>query len=454
MKEGHYIYFCEYTLVYFILVFLTSRISEYLFDMKPVESRGKRILSYFLSVFILVVPNLLKVLGISTVSGLGIVHGLFYTFFSRLPLAMYFGRFKPAFIYLSLFTDAAYTVFSFLGLHWRSIESASQTDMIIYITVSQIPHILLLLFILSKVKKRPKNVAEAVRLVPKRIYIILLVIFYTFVFLVLVFSAFITEDFFRSNLNAAQKALLWVVFALLMADLILFIYVGVTLMKIAVSDKRRSGVNAILEKQLNDQLNHYEHINDIYKEFRAFRHDMKNHLLCVKGYLSQQRYDEALEYMQQLTDRSYTETNSYDTGNFIADALLSDKAVRASDSGTSIVFSGRIPPEGIDAADLCTFFGNALDNAIEACAKDSSGSSKTIDVNCSVDRGCFFVKIVNPYFEKLHITGSNSADTTKSDRFSHGFGVSNIVRTAEKYSGSVDISADNGVFTLSADMVV
>ncbi|MBQ9879081.1 MAG: GHKL domain-containing protein, partial [Clostridia bacterium] len=45
------------------------------------------------------------------------------------------------------------------------------------------------------------------------------------------------------------------------------------------------------------------------------------------------------------------------------------------------------------------------------------------------------------------------AQTTKKDRKNHGIGLKNVKRTAEKYSGTLITTVENGIFTAEVSML-
>lgn len=149
---------------------------------------------------------------------------------------------------------------------------------------------------------------------------------------------------------------------------------------------------------------------------------------------------------------SSVEKNRYHTGNVIIDALLDDKSENAEKAGATIAFEGSVPSSGISNADLCIIIANAVDNAVEACAADESPAEKEIRLNSVVRQGYLFFSITNPVCKPVTVKGKNSIATSKSDREHHGYGISNIVRTAEKYEGEVDITVQDSIFRLEVQV--
>lgn len=206
-------------------------------------------------------------------------------------------------------------------------------------------------------------------------------------------------------------------------------------------------VSSILEKQVNEQVDYYKKIDKIDKELRDFRHDYKNHMICVQSLIEAKEYDEATEYLEGITLHKTILSRGFSSGNSIADVLLSDKSEWAEKVGAEIQFEGVIY-ENIPPADLCTILSNAIDNAIEACEKIQSNEQKIISVKCSYIKRIQFIDITNPVSEDVKIT-NNVVETSKVDKNIHGIGLYNIRRTVMKYDGEFDISCKDKIFAMS-----
>lgn len=206
-------------------------------------------------------------------------------------------------------------------------------------------------------------------------------------------------------------------------------------------------VSSILEKQVNEQVDYYKKIDKIDKDLRDFRHDYKNHMICVQSLIEAKEYDEATEYLKGITLHKTVLSRGFSSGNSIVDVLLSDKSEWAEKVGAEIQFEGVIY-ENIPPADLCTILSNAIDNAIEACEKIQSDEQKIISVKCSYIKRIQFIDITNPVSEDVKIT-NNVVETSKSDKNIHGIGLYNIRRTVMKYDGEFDISCKDKTFVMS-----
>ncbi len=82
--------------------------------------------------------------------------------------------------------------------------------------------------------------------------------------------------------------------------------------------------------------------------------------------------------------------------------------------------------------DISTLFGNALDNAIEACEKLPQGQ-RLVTVKTGRVRDMLLILVENT----MDPQAPAHARTTKGDTFRHGYGLANPRRTAEGYGGHV-----------------
>lgn len=201
--------------------------------------------------------------------------------------------------------------------------------------------------------------------------------------------------------------------------------------------------NEIL-KQMAEQKNFGEKAAIGDEALRRFRHDYKNHMLVINAYLENGKTEEARRYLDSINHSIKGVINKIRTGNFVADAIMNNKADSCEENGIQLIFSGVVPSEGIQSEDLCTVLSNLLDNAAEACEK--LGGNKQIDVEASVFGGFFVLTVSNP------TNSVKNLKTTKKDKRNHGIGLKNVNRTAEKYDGNVKVDIDNGIFTATVKM--
>lgn len=225
---------------------------------------------------------------------------------------------------------------------------------------------------------------------------------------------------------------------------------------ISISNTQLKTLTADYEQQIHAQAEHYKNLAQANYEVRRFRHDFKNIRIAIESLLERGAYDEALKLIHQCNDCLENPgglRSAFDTGNGIADALLTDKQEKACAYNTHIAFSGMIPTEFLLPTDLCVILGNSLDNALEACQKLPTQSSKTITVSCNCSNGFLFLSITNPIAEKVVIR-NNQIATTKENKTLHGFGLYSLHTIVKKYDGEIQLSATEDSFTVNIDLCV
>lgn len=296
----------------------------------------------------------------------------------------------------------------------------------------------LILFYIKR-KKLEMVVHRTVGSFPKKLYVNIL-------FLLLIAAVFVMGE------NKPNHELYYKIYIL--PCMIGLIITAISIIQISVSEAEKKTTVDMLSKQVENEVKYYEKINAIYGEFKSFRHDLKNHMICLRSLIEADETEKALRYIDELEGLSAAEKNQFNSGNIIIDALLNDKNERAAAINTKIVFSGRVPSAGISNVDLCIITANAIDNAIEACGKDTSGMPKIIRAEADCQQGFFFFTITNPIYEAVEIKENNTIPTSKEDKEHHGFGVMNIITTVKKHDGDVHLSADDRQFRLELELVL
>ena len=102
----------------------------------------------------------------------------------------------------------------------------------------------------------------------------------------------------------------------------------------------------------------------------------------------------------------------------------------------------------MDVTDLYVLFGNIIDNAINAVRKIEDHAERSIYVRIYQEKKLVLIQTENPFVGRLEFL-DGLPRTTTGDEFNHGFGMSSIRMIAEKYGGSVNTRAENGLFYLN-----
>lgn len=220
----------------------------------------------------------------------------------------------------------------------------------------------------------------------------------------------------------------------------LYLYERQTEQSAAIQEQKR------YELQMESQLKHLDDILAKQNELRSFKHDISNKMTALEGYLEAGDTHGALTFMRTLTHRLETIAPMLDTGNTALDATLSTKKTLAENKGIDFTMTIHVQENlPIAPEDICTIFGNALDNAIEACLRLDENQQKSIDISLVQLDTVLLCKIINTAPEQ---TG-NDLSTSKKDTENHGFGLANLRESLAKYNSAPEIEWQQGKFSLS-----
>lgn len=199
------------------------------------------------------------------------------------------------------------------------------------------------------------------------------------------------------------------------------------------------------ERHLKSQVKHLDEILLKQEELRRVRHDMNNQLVAIQGYFHEGDIAGGEAYIASLLQNLQTPSSRIRTGNSALDAILSTKKALAESKGITVdmevQISNRLPLKPVD---VCVIFGNALDNAIEACDRITQGEKK-ISLVLVQREGKLLCHLTNT--ASATIAQSFHA-TSKPDKENHGFGLMNLKESLEKYDCEPVMDYKDGQFSL------
>ncbi|MCM1024693.1 MAG: GHKL domain-containing protein [Prevotella sp.] len=344
-----------------------------------------------------------------------------------------FGELKMSHIYIALITESVTSLLS-SGLcilaDGSVLPMRSDFQTLSLLTVRTA--VLLTAEILLRSGKARK-LGPAIKIIPKHIFI-LTALSVLFISLLSENNGFAADDSEKRPINTVLISALTVSLIIMILSLLINV----------AAKKQFSETNSVLRSQVEIQVRHYKRLEQLSKEIRSFMHDYTNHIRSLLSLLEMEQYGDATEYVEKLASVICPgRTSLYQTGNPLADAILTDKSDLCGEYA-KIVFCGFIPDK-IDNVDLCVILSNALDNAAEACAVCEGVSS--IEIFAQVRQGYFVLTIKNPTADGR--TYRDIPETAKSDVLNHGFGLKNIEAAVVRLGGRISINCENNVFELS-----
>lgn len=174
-------------------------------------------------------------------------------------------------------------------------------------------------------------------------------------------------------------------------------------------------------------------------------HDLKHHIIALRSEDDQNKRNAYLDRMEEEI-RNYEAQNK--TGNKVLDTLLTSKNLYCMKNQISMtcVVDGTLF-EFMDVMDICSIFGNALDNAIEYEKKIPDMEKRLIHISAFLQKSFLIIRFENYCEEELDFV-KQLPITTKDDSRFHGYGLKSLRYTVRKYGGEVDINIQNNWFNL------
>lgn len=191
-------------------------------------------------------------------------------------------------------------------------------------------------------------------------------------------------------------------------------------------------------KQMSE--NYYSTLLRKEEETRKYRHDMNNHILCLKEYAKKEEASDTLQYIEILQEKlDEIQKRVYFTGNEILDILLNYHLQSLDNTDITITGVCKCKLE-INDADFCIVISNLLQNAVEEILRQKN-ADKYIKVDVEQGKSFFRLEIRNS--SKVVFTKNKKfPKTQKEDKENHGIGFINIIETIERNHGKFEIEGN------------
>lgn len=196
------------------------------------------------------------------------------------------------------------------------------------------------------------------------------------------------------------------------------------------------------ECQLAFQTEKFDQLSNTYKNTKRIVHEIKHRDNYLASCLQNKEYAKVEEELNKglpsIDSRFFEPT----THNLVIDTFISSYTALANEKG--IVYHKDIKTTKdlipVSDYDLCILLGNILDNSFHAADKwnEEFGSYEGFQIKCQIisQERFFVIHIENPSISTLH--RKKTADT-----LTHGFGLVNVKKIINEYSGFYH-QADDG----------
>ena len=200
----------------------------------------------------------------------------------------------------------------------------------------------------------------------------------------------------------------------------------------------------IMEGLLRQEQEQHEISRDTIDVINRKCHDLRHQIAALRNMSSEEQEKSIAELENAvLIYDSFPKSGNRDVDIILAEkSLLAEKnhiTIRSIVDGSGLRF--------LTVEDLYSLLGNALDNAIEAAAKEREEARRIITLHAAARGDLFSIHIENPCAkEPLFMDGLPV--TSKPDKDYHGFGMRSMRYLCEKYQGVLTTGWEDGIFSL------
>lgn len=191
-----------------------------------------------------------------------------------------------------------------------------------------------------------------------------------------------------------------------------------------------------IQNILQNQYAQYRQSRESIEVINHKYHDLKHQIAVLRAEPDAQRRSDYLDGMEEEI-RDYEAQNK--TGNSVLDTVLTGKSLYCARHGVELTCVADGARLGfMDVMDLCTIFGNILDNAIECELRVEEREKRLIHLAVYAKKDFLVIRCENYCPEALEFQDGLPV-STKPEGAYHGYGIKSVRRAAGKYGGAVTI---------------
>lgn len=242
----------------------------------------------------------------------------------------------------------------------------------------------------------------------------------------------------QPNAQEIQTQILLIIIAFIAANVLLYIL----LYQVQKLQRHKYELKLLQEKMQFEQ-DWYKELTAIHANVRTMRHDIKQHLVVISGYLQDDKVSDCKKYLQSVLEETEKSATPFHSGNAVLDYIIHSKLDACDDIRTMVM--GRVADfSDIKDTDLACLIGNILDNAIEGVA---DAPEKSIELYFHVESDNRVILCKNTVGRPV-LASNPDLRTTKSQKDAHGLGHKIIAKIVADYNGILNYYEENGTFSV------
>lgn len=192
-----------------------------------------------------------------------------------------------------------------------------------------------------------------------------------------------------------------------------------------------------VSKMLGVQKSYHNVLLEKEQENLAAKHDLRHHMLVMRGMLDQKKYDQLSSYLKAYSAWHDKPEEIAFCQNYIIDMLLKMYSGIAKSNQTKFKVETHMVPNKlfINDVDLCVSLSNVLENALEASEKLPK-ENREIFISVAFRHNTLIILVKNKFLGKI-LNNGESFLSSKRTEYS-GFGNKSVKAVAKRCGGSAD----------------
>lgn len=308
------------------------------------------------------------------------------------------------------------TFFDELIVGWTIILSLIIDCLIIFEVRTIIAKILYFIIVVAVIKICKVKEIKLVQMYWKLLTIVVIVFYFAYVILL--------QFYLGMKLNKI------LVFITLLSLGLSVIGIAAIVYYISKLEKQHQETQFSLQKLKMEQSN-YVQLNEVAKEIKIIRHDLKHDYLLIGSYLENKNYSKINEIVKSRIKDIHEGTNTINSANELINTIINYKLMIANSKNIEVScdlnVSNKIYMKDYHLNELLS---NLIDNAIE------NGSKNDPKINIIINEDVFlYIEVINSIDVSVLNTNPNLITNKKGDI--HGHGVKSIKRIVNEYNGNI-----------------
>lgn len=308
------------------------------------------------------------------------------------------------------------TFFDELIVGWTIILSLIIDCLIIFEVRTIIAKILYFIIVVAVIKICKVKEIKLVQMYWKLLTIVVIVFYFAYVILL--------QFYLGMKLNKI------LVFITLLSLGLSVIGIAVIVYYISKLEQQNQETQFSLQKLKMEQSN-YVQLNEVAKEIKIIRHDLKHDYLLIGSYLENKNYSKINEIVKSRIKDIHEGTNTINSANELINTIINYKLMIANSKNIEVScdlnVSNKIYMKDYHLNELLS---NLIDNAIENCSKNDP------KINIIINEDVFlYIEVINSIDVSVLNTNPNLITNKKGDI--HGHGVKSIKRIVNEYNGNI-----------------